>query len=291
MLTEQRNPKTMALDRLPTADILQIMNEEDQSVPLLVRAALPQITLAVDAIVERMERGGRLIYSGAGTSGRLGVLDAVECLPTFSVPPEMVVGLIAGGEQAFVHSVEGAEDRPELGRADLEALGIGAQDVVVGIAASGRTPYVLGALAYAREQGARTISLSCNVPAPILEAADIGIGIPVGPEILTGSTRLKSGTAQKLVLNMLSTTSMIRLGKVYDNLMVDVQVSNEKLAGRARGIVMQITGLQAEAAGQLLEAAHQSVKVAVVMHRRGVDYQRACELLAETGGHLRKVIE
>jgi N-acetylmuramic acid 6-phosphate etherase len=290
MLTEQRNPKTMALDELSTAEILQVMNEEDQSVPQLIRQALPQIEQAIDAIVERMERGGRLIYSGAGTSGRLGVLDAVECMPTFSIPPERVIGLMAGGERAFVRSIEGAEDRPELGRADLEAIQLSADDVVVGIAASGRTPYVLGALAYAQERGARTIAISCNVPAPILDAAEIAIGIPVGPEVLTGSTRLKSGTAQKLVLNMISTTTMIRIGKVYGNLMVDVQVSNEKLAGRARGIVMQVTDLDADAAQQMLEQAHDSVKVAIVMYKRSVSYEQALELLHDAGGHLRKVI-
>lgn len=291
MITEQQNPDTLRIDHLPTLEMLTLMNREDQQVALAVQAALPQIARAVDAIVERLDSGGRLIYTGAGTSGRLGVLDAVECVPTFSAPPELVIGVIAGGSGALTRAVEGAEDNTDLGRADLEALALTPRDAVVGIAASGATPYVLGALAYARSVGAATAAVSCNVPAPILDAADIGIGVSVGPEVITGSTRLKSGTAQKLILNMLSTATFVKLGKVYGNLMVDVQVTNAKLARRARGIVMQITGVSADEAERLIEASEREVKTAVVMAKRGVDAAQARQLLLEARGHLRRVID
>lgn len=291
MITEQQNPDTLRIDHLPTLEMLTLMNREDQQVALAVQAALPQIARAVDAIVERLDSGGRLIYTGAGTSGRLGVLDAVECVPTFSAPPELVIGVIAGGSGALTRAVEGAEDNADLGRADLEALALTPRDAVVGIAASGATPYVLGALAYARSVGAATAAVSCNVPAPILDAADIGIGVSVGPEVITGSTRLKSGTAQKLILNMLSTATFVKLGKVYGNLMVDVQVTNAKLARRARGIVMQITGVSADEAERLIEASEREVKTAVVMAKRGVDAAQARQLLLEARGHLRRVID
>lgn len=291
MITEQQNPDTLRIDHLPTLEMLTLMNREDQQVALAVQAALPQIARAVDAIVERLDSGGRLIYTGAGTSGRLGVLDAVECVPTFSAPPELVIGVIAGGSGALTRAVEGAEDNADLGRADLEALALTPRDAVVGIAASGATPYVLGALAYARSVGAATAAVSCNVPAPILDAADIGIGVSVGPEVITGSTRLKSGTAQKLILNMLSTATFVKLGKVYGNLMVDVQVTNAKLARRARGIVMQITGVSADEAERLIEASEREVKTAVVMAKRGVDAAQARQLLLEARGHLRRIID
>lgn len=290
LLTEQRNPRSMGIDQRPTLEILQIMNDEDATVAATVRQALPAIAAAVDLIAERLRGGGRLLYIGAGTSGRLGILDAVECVPTFSVPAELVQGIIAGGEAAVMHSVEGAEDRADQGRADLMARGLTAQDVVVGIAASGRTPYVVGALNYAREIGAGAVGISCNTPAPVLDAADIAIAAPVGPEILTGSTRLKAGTAQKLILNMISTVTMIKLGKTYNNLMVDVKVSNAKLADRARRIVQEVTGLDAAAAAALLEQTGQEVKPAVVMALLGVDAAEARARLAAANGMLGAVI-
>lgn len=291
MVTEQRNPRSMGIDRRSTLEILQIMNEEDAAVTQAVKQALPAIAEAVEVITQRLRGGGRLFYVGAGTSGRLGVLDAAECVPTFSVPPELVQGVIAGGEEALVHSIEGAEDRPELGSSDLKARGLTAQDVVVGIAASGRTPYVVGALFYARHVGAATIGISCNAPAQVLDAADIRIPLIVGPEILTGSTRLKAGTAQKLVLNMLSTATMIKLGKVYNNLMVDVKVSNQKLADRARRIIREITGISTDEAAELLAQTDNEVKPAIVMALLGVSADEARARLAAAHGMLGEVIE
>jgi len=291
LITEQQNPDTLRLDNLPTLEILELMNREDQHVAVAVKAALPKIARAVNAIVERLDNGGRLIYIGAGTSGRLGVLDAVECVPTFSASPELVVGVIAGGSTALTQAVEGAEDDPNLARTDLQALKLSARDAVVGIAASGATPYVLGALAYAKEVGALPVSIACNVPAPVLDAADIGIGVVVGPEVLTGSTRLKSGTAQKMVLNMISTATFVKLGKVYGNLMVDVQITNAKLARRARNIVMQVGNVSAEEAERLITTASSEVKTAIVMARRGVNADEARALLHAARGHLRRVID
>ena len=290
MLTEQRNPKSMHIDQRSTLEILQIMNGEDATVASAVSAALPQIGRAVNLIAERLRAGGRLFYIGAGTSGRLGILDAVECLPTFSIDPEMVQGIIAGGEGALVRSVEGAEDRPQDGRADLIARNLSAQDVVVGIAASGRTPYVVGALNYAREMGAGTVGIACNAPAPVLDAADITIAPLVGPEILTGSTRLKAGTAQKMILNMISTATMIKLGKVYNNLMVDVHVSNAKLADRARRIVCEIADITPEEADAVLEQTGNEVKPAVVMALLGLNADEARAKLEASQGMLGAVI-
>jgi N-acetylmuramic acid 6-phosphate etherase len=290
MLTEQPNPKSKEIDRLETADILRVMNEEDKTVANVVEKALPAITQAVDAIVERLHKNGRLIYIGAGTSGRLGLLDAVECVPTFSTSPELVQGILAGGEAAFIRSVENIEDISEAGEADLRAVNLTAQDVVVGIAASGRTPYVLGALAYARSIGAYTVGISCNIPAPVLENVDTAIPIPIGSEVIAGSTRLKSGTAQKMVLNMLSTATMIKLGKVYGNLMVDVKITNEKLGKRARNILMHLTAIDENQAEALLQAADGNVKTAVVMQKRSVTVEEARRLLNEAQGHLNKVI-
>ena len=233
-LTEQRNPASQNIDQLSTLDMLQVMNDEDAKVAQVVRTALPEIAKVIDAVVSGIQQGGRLIYVGAGTSGRLGVLDAVECVPTFSTPPELVVALLAGGQNAIGDSIEDAEDHPENGRAAVLELNVTPYDVVIGIAASGRTPYVLGALEAAKTLGAVTVGISCNTPSPLLDAAQISIALPVGAEVVTGSTRLKAGTAQKLVLNMISTGSMIRLGKVYGNLMVDVRIANQKLAGRAK---------------------------------------------------------
>ncbi|MBI1257927.1 MAG: N-acetylmuramic acid 6-phosphate etherase [Chloroflexi bacterium] len=297
MLTESQNPQTTNIDQLSTLEMVQRINDEDAKVALAVRAALPQIAQAIDAIAERMERGGRLIYVGAGTSGRLGVLDASECVPTFSTDPSQVVGLIAGGERALTHSIEGAEDDPAAGRADLLVLNLNANDSIVGIAASGRTPYVLGALALAQDTGALTVGLACNVPSPVLDAAQVAIGVPVGPEVITGSTRMKSGTAQKLVLNMLSTGTMVKLGKVYGNLMVDVRPSNVKLVDRASRIISQIAGVDYEEARRLLDASGSAetsfgeVKTAIVMGRRSVNADEARRLLHEAHGRLRAVID
>ncbi len=291
MLTESQNPRTTAIDSLSPLEVVRLINEEDAKIAGVVHAALPQIAQAVEAITARMADGGRLIYVGAGTSGRLGVLDAVECVPTYSTEPGQVVGLIAGGYGALVQSVEGAEDNAEAGRADLLALGLTADDSVVGIAASGRTPYVLGALAFAKEAGALTVGISCNVPAAVLDAAQIAIGVPVGAEVVTGSTRMKAGTAQKLVLNMLSTATMIGLGKVYGNLMVDVRPTNEKLVDRARRIIAQIAGVAYDEAARLLDASGGEVKTAIAMSRRGVGAPAARDLLRAAGGQLRDVID
>lgn len=291
MLTEQPNNRTLTLDQLTTTQVLTLMNDEDAKVHLAVRAALPDIEQAVEAIATAFQRGGRLIYTGAGTSGRLGVLDAVECVPTFSSAAGQVVGLIAGGTKAITQAVEGAEDDAQAGAADLKSVDLSPKDIVVGIAASGRTPYVIGALEYARSLGVTTVAVSCNVPAPVLDAADIRIGVPVGPEVLTGSTRLKSGTAQKLVLNMLSTGAFVKIGKVYGNLMVDVQVTNAKLADRAKRIVMQVSGADEETAARLLIEAGNSAKLAIVMQARKVDSTTARQLLFAANGRLRTVLE
>jgi N-acetylmuramic acid 6-phosphate etherase len=290
MLTEQANPNTTHIDRLTTLEIVQKINQEDQLVALAVEKALPEISHAVDAIVTKMRGGGRLIYSGAGTSGRLGVLDAVECMPTFSTPKGLIIGLIAGGEPALTQAVENAEDNRQAGADDLIKLNLTAQDCVIGIAASGTTPYVLGALDYAKQVGALTVGISCNVPAPVLDQADFAIGVPVGPEVITGSTRMKAGTAQKLVLNMMSTAIMIKLGKVYGNLMVDVQVTNEKLARRARNLVSHLTGLDTDQAQALLTQADNQVKVAIVMFKHQVSAEQARQALAEVDGNLHRLI-
>lgn len=280
----------MQIDRLSALEIVQVMNAEDATVAAAVRAALPAVAEAVEVIAARLQNGGRLIYVGAGTSGRLGVLDAAECVPTFSVPPTLVQALIAGGPAALVQAIEGAEDDREAGRADLLALDVTAKDAVVGIAASGRTPYVIAALDAAAERGAATIGISCNAPAPVLDAAQIKIAALVGPEVITGSTRLKAGTAQKLILNMLTTASMILLGKVYGNLMVDVKVTNKKLADRARRIVMEVTGVDADEAARLLALAGNEVKTAIVAGLLDVTPDEARAQLAAAQGRLRDVI-
>jgi N-acetylmuramic acid 6-phosphate etherase len=290
MLTEESNPRTTALDSYSALEIVTAMNAEDATVATAVRGALPRIAQAVDAIVERLRAGGRMIYVGAGTSGRLGVLDAVECVPTFSVEPGLVIGLIAGGEIALTQAVEGAEDDRDAGKRDLEAVNAGERDAVVGIAASGRTPYVLGALDYANTIGALTVAISCNDPAPMLDLAQIAIPVVVGPEVLAGSTRLKAGTAQKMVLNMLSTAAMVRLGKVYGNLMVDVKVTNQKLSERAQRIVCRVTGVDQAEAARLLTLTQYEVKPAIVMAVRGVSVDEARALLRAANGMLRDVI-
>lgn len=288
LTTETRNQQTMNLDELSTSEVVQLMNEEDKKVAYAVEKELPSISKVAEAIVESFEKGGRLIYMGAGTSGRLGVLDAAECVPTFSVDPSMVQGLIAGGMKAMTVAVEGAEDSQVLGKEDLQAIELNKNDVVLGIAASGRTPYVIGGLTYAKSVGAVTASLSCNKNAEISQYAELPIEVEVGPEILTGSTRLKSGTAQKLVLNMLSTSSMIGIGKVYQNLMVDVKPSNEKLVERSKRIIMQATDCSYEAASEAFEAADQQVKVAIVMVLTNTTRDEAQEKLVAAKGFVRK---
>ncbi|MGW3986858.1 N-acetylmuramic acid 6-phosphate etherase [Streptomyces sp. NPDC004830] len=290
LTTEAFRPELAEVDRLPTLDLARLMNGEDASVAGAVAARLPEIAAAIDAVAARMARGGRLVYAGAGTAGRLGVLDASECPPTFNTDPSRVVGLIAGGPQALVTSVEGAEDSPELARAALEPLRLTADDTVVGVSASGRTPYAIGAVGYARERGALTVGLSCNAGSPLAAAADHGIEVVVGPELLTGSTRLKAGTAQKLVLNMLSTITMIRLGKTYGNLMVDVRASNDKLRARSHRIVALATGAEDKEIEEALTATDGEVKNAILTILADVDAPTAARLLQESGGHLRAAL-
>ncbi|WP_462410675.1 N-acetylmuramic acid 6-phosphate etherase [Neobacillus sp. Marseille-QA0830] len=291
LTTEQRNERSRNIDQLSTLEMIELMNQEDSTVATAVEAALPQIGTAIDAIYQALKNNGRLFYVGAGTSGRLGVLDAAECPPTFCTPPELVQAIIAGGEQAMFTAVEGAEDNQEQGAKDLESRGFRQSDVVVGIAASGRTPYVIGALQYARQLGAFTISLSCNANAEMSQYADHKIEVVVGPEVLSGSTRLKSATAQKMVLNMLSTATMIKLGKIYDNLMVDLNASNLKLVERAKRIVMEITGVPYQEAEEALKKTNQKVKPAIVMLTAGVSVEKAYELLGQADGFTRKAIE
>ena len=291
LVSEERNPRTMQIDVQPTDEVLRSMNREDRLVPEAVEKVIPQITAAVDRIVAAFEQGGRLVYLGAGTSGRLGVLDASECPPTFGIPYSMVVGLIAGGPDALIKATEGAEDDAAEGAKALANIDLTRTDVVVGIAVSGRTPYVIGGLEYARDLGATTIALSCNPAAIIGRIADISIAPVVGPEVLTGSTRLKSGTAQKLVLNMLSTASMIRIGKSYQNLMVDMNASNQKLVARAVRIVMQATGCTEDAAAQALARTRNDLKLAILTLATGLPVAAAQSALDDAGGFLRKAIE
>ncbi|MFD5745230.1 N-acetylmuramic acid 6-phosphate etherase [Streptomyces massasporeus] len=290
LTTEAFRPELADIDRLPTLDIARLMNGEDATVAGAVAARLPWIAAAIDAVAERMARGGRLVYAGAGTAGRLGILDASECPPTFNTDPSQVVGLIAGGPDAVVTSVEGAEDSRDLARTDLEALAPTPDDTVIGISASGRTPYAIGAVEHARARGCLTIGLACNPGSPLAAAADHGIEIVVGPELLTGSTRLKSGTAQKLVLNMLSTITMIRLGKTYGNLMVDVRASNDKLRARSHRIVALATGAEDKEIEEALTATDGEVKNAILTILAGVDGPTAARLLAESDGHLRAAL-
>ncbi|ENM5778400.1 N-acetylmuramic acid 6-phosphate etherase [Vibrio mimicus] len=291
LVSEGRNPDTMDIDLLSSQEIVERLNQQDKQVPLAVEAVLPQIAQAVDKITAAFKQGGRLIYLGAGTSGRLGVLDASECPPTFGVSDQMVIGLIAGGKEAMFTAQEGAEDNATLGEHDLQQINFSSKDVLVGITASGRTPYVIGALEYANGLGATTIALSCNPDSPIAEIAQIAISPVVGPEALTGSTRLKSGTAQKLVLNMLTTASMIRLGKSYQNLMVDVRATNRKLIARAVRIVMQATDCQREEAEALLKESHNNAKLAILMHLTGMNYEQATAKLSQSDGFLRRAME
>lgn len=288
--TEQRNEKTQDLDTMSVYDALVAMNEEDAQVATAIRKELPHIEKVVKAVIEAFEKGGRLIYIGAGTSGRLGLLDAVECPPTFGTPPEMVVGLLAGGERAFIKAVEGAEDSLTLGIDDLKEKGLTDRDIVIGIAASGRTPYVIGAMKYAKEVGCTVAAVSCNKNSAIGAIADIAIEVMVGPEILTGSTRLKAGTAQKMVLNMISTLAMVGIGKVYKNLMVDVKQSNLKLETRAENIIMNATEVDRGTAKSMLAEANGSVKLAIAMILLNCDANIASEKLNAAKGHIRKAL-
>ncbi|MFE2236896.1 N-acetylmuramic acid 6-phosphate etherase [Streptomyces sp. JL2001] len=290
LATEAFRPELADIDRLPTAEIAALMNAEDAAVPAAVAARLPEIAAAIDATAARMAHGGRLVYAGAGTAGRLGVLDASECPPTFNTDPSEVVGLIAGGPSAMVKAVEGAEDSKELAAEDLTALGLTEHDTVVGISASGRTPYAIGAVEHARAAGALTIGLSCNADSALAAAAEHGIEVVTGPELLTGSTRLKAGTAQKLVLNMISTITMIRLGKTYGNLMVDVRASNEKLRARSRRIVSLATGAPDEQIETALAAADGEVKTAILMLLADIDAKAADQRLTDSQGHLRAAL-
>lgn len=291
LTTEARNPASEAIDRLSPLAIVRLMNDEDAKVAAAVRKEEGAIAQAIEIIADRLARGGRLIYLGAGTSGRLGVLDATECPPTFNTRPEQVIGLIAGGEAALTRAVEGAEDRPELSIADLDRAGVGANDVVVGIATSGRTPYVVSGLQHARSRGAATIGFSCNVDPQLAAHCDVVISPLVGPEVISGSTRLKAGTATKMVLNMLTTGAMVRLGKTYGNLMVDLRATNTKLLDRSRRIVAGLTGLSQDEAEALLQQCGGEVKTAVVCHHRHGSPQAARELLTRCGGHLRAALE
>lgn len=288
--TEQVNEATAHIDTLSTLEMVRLINREDQKVAPAVGREAEHIAAAVDLICRSLSAGGRLIYCGAGTSGRLGVLDAAECVPTYSAPPELVQGLIAGGEQAMFRAVEGAEDDPALGEADLRAIGFNERDVLVGIAASGRTPYVLGAMEYARRTGGATVAVTCCPGSAADRFADVGIAPAPGPEVVTGSTRMKSGTAQKMVLNMLSTCAMIRMGKVYGNLMVDVQPNNEKLVRRCVSIVCTATGCSESEAESALDACGYSAKTAIVMVLQGCGAGTARRRLDAHGGRVADVL-
>ena len=279
--TEQRNSKTTHIDTMSTLDMVKLINEEDKKVAVAVGEEAEHIAAAVDVIAGQLGQGGRLVYVGCGTSGRLGILDAVECPPTYSTDPEEVIGLIAGGNEAIFRAKEGAEDDPVQGVEDLKKINFSSRDVLVGIAASGRTPYVLGAMEYARKLGAHVIGISCSTGSQVEQAAEIAITPLPGPEVVTGSTRMKSGTAQKMVLNMLSTGAMIKLGKVYGNLMVDVKPSNEKLVERCKRIVCQATGVDYDTAARTLQACGYRAKVAIVMLKTGTDAHSAEQLLAQ----------
>ena len=291
LITEQRNPNSMHVDSLSALEIVQLMNKEDKQVPLAIEKCLPQIAQAVECIVAAFQQGGRLVYIGAGTSGRLGVLDASECPPTFGVSPEMVKGIIAGGERALRHPIEGAEDSKTQAVVDLQTIQFYSKDVLVGIAASGRTPYVIGALEYAKSLGSVTVSITSNPNSAMANIVDIAVDTVVGPEVLTGSSRLKSGTAQKLVLNMLTTASMILMGKCYQNLMVDVQASNEKLKARAIRIVMQATDCDKALAEETLKQADQNAKLAIMMILSGLDRAQAEALLEKHHGKLQLALK
>ena len=291
LISESQNPASLAIDLEDSLGIVSIINEQDHQVSQAITDELPNIARAVDRIVAKLQAGGRLIYIGAGTSGRMGVLDAVECMPTFGVDEDLVTAIMAGGKQAMFRAQEGAEDNADAGAIDLQNIKLTATDVVVGIAASGRTPYVIGALKYARQLGAATIAVSCNTDSAISQQADVAIAPVVGPEVITGSTRMKAGTAQKLVLNMLSTASMIKLGKTYHNYMVDVKTTNDKLLARGTRMVMEITGVSQQQAEQTLVQADHSVKTALYIILAGVDKTQAEADLSAADGFLRRALQ
>lgn len=290
MTTETRNPSTVELDTMSPLEVVSVMNREDAKVPEAIKPVLPQIAQIVEWAIQAVEAGGRVFYMGAGTSGRLGVLDAAECPPTFGVSDDVIIGLIAGGDKAFLKAVEGAEDSRELGREDLESRKLTQNDLVIGIAASGRTPYVLGALDYAKEVGCHTAAISCNAGCAIGQAAEVAVEAVVGPEVLTGSTRLKAGTAQKLILNMISTATMVGVGKAYQNLMVDVMQTNEKLRRRAEKIVTEATGVSQEEARKNIDLAGGSAKTAITMILAGCGVEEARARLEKARGHVREAI-
>ena len=287
LVTETRNPNTMDLDQMTPLELVSVMNQEDLNVVDGVKEVLPQVAQAIEWAVSSLEAGGRIVYFGAGTSGRLGVLDAVECPPTFGVSPDVVVGLIAGGEKAFVRAVEGAEDSLELCEEEFKKIGLNKNDIAIGIAASGRTPYVIGGLRYARSLGCKTVAIACNKGSEVGKEAELAIEPSCGPEVLTGSTRLKSGTAQKMILNMISTGSMVGVGKAYQNLMVDVQQTNKKLVVRAQNITMAATGCTREEAAQALEQADGNAKLAIVMLLTQMPVEEAKAKLEAAHGHVR----
>lgn len=290
MVTESRNEASTHIDQLSTIEMLQVINNEDKKVPLAVEKTLPQIAQLVDKVAAAFQQGGRLIYSGAGTSGRLGILDASECPPTYGTPHEQVIGLIAGGHQAIFRAVENAEDKPELGEQDLKNIDFNQKDILVGIAASGRTPYVLGAMKYARSLGATVASISCNPDSPVSQAADIAITPIVGAEVVTGSSRMKAGTAQKLILNMITTGAMIRIGKVFGNLMVDVEATNAKLIERQTKIVMEATECDRQSAESALQQCDRHCKTAILMILSGLNSDEARQLLAKNHGFIRTAL-
>ena len=291
LTTEQRNPKTTAIDEASALEIVKLINAEDQTVPKAVKKILPAISRAIIVIANHLSHGGRLFYIGSGTSGRLGILDAAECPPTYSTPPELVQGIIAGGAPAIFRAQEGAEDSENTGAEDLEKQKLTNLDVVVGLSASGRTPYVIGALKYAQQTGAYTIAVTCTENPETAAVADLSLTAVTGPEVITGSTRMKAGTAQKLILNMIYTGSMILMGKVYGNQMVDLQCTNRKLEARARRILTEATGCDADTADTLLEQSHGAVKPAILMHLTGIDYETALKKLKDNQGHLKQALK
>lgn len=291
LVTETRNPNTMELDQMTPLELVSVMNQEDLNVVAGVKEVLPQVAQSIEWAVSSLEAGGRIVYFGAGTSGRLGVLDAVECPPTFGVSPDVVVGLIAGGEKAFVRAVEGAEDSLELCEEELKKIGLNKNDIAIGIAASGRTPYVIGGLRYARSLGCKTVAIACNKGSEVGKEAELAIEPSCGPEVLTGSTRLKAGTAQKMILNMISTGSMVGVGKAYQNLMVDVQQTNKKLVVRAQNITMAATGCTREEAAQALEQADGNAKLAIVMLLTQMPVEEAKAKLEAAHGHVRGALQ
>ena len=291
LTTESVNPNTVNIDSLETADILKLINEEDRKVPEAIEKVIPEITKVVDVVVATIKRGGKIFFVGAGTSGRLGVLEAAECPPTFGVSPDLFQAMIAGGEQAIFKSIESSEDDEEQGRKDICAKNVTAKDIVIGIAASGKTPYVIGALNGAKAAHAITVALTCNENSVIGRIADYKIEAVPGPEVISGSTRMKAGSTQKLILNMITTTAMIKVGKVYQNLMVDLHISNKKLKERGINIITFTTGVDRQLAEKMLNAAQNNVKAAIVMIKNGVDYETALKRLERSNGYVREAID